>query len=391
MIRVISLVVFCMLIIFGTLLYIKYGKHYIEDGFVDVPVAAMGNVPVIQQTSAVPNTMPGSNVSDPTKPTLSDLENTLSRIDFEKRSLENIRSTSENVKSRIAILDKVKADLSEYISKINRQKMSINDIPFSKRDLGAFLLKKDDTLSTKTIPDKTHDVVSGSNNMNEHIGDLKWKVSIKYDPNTRILKSISDKMEKIDKEIMSNTLTPTQIDTKMLELKILEQQAAAVNKRSITKSDSKLSAYTNRSTENSESVSFSDTKKPFFMDQEQPSFDQTQPSLDQGHQTQGFHDYTKRVSAASFDHESVVGHDYKKKATFLCSQIQNADLGDPVDFGCIKNPETDVSPDYSWRGNYKMVCSRLGRIWGGWYPEMFGCPATVGTDEQAPVIFESNK
>jgi hypothetical protein len=57
----------------------------------------------------------------------------------------------------------------------------------------------------------------------------------------------------------------------------------------------------------------------------------------------------------------------------LCRQVKSAQLGDPVDFGCIAQPDT-VSADYSWKGNYEMVCNRLGYTWGAWYPEMFGCP-----------------
>jgi hypothetical protein len=400
MIRVMSLVVFILILIFGTLLYVKYGKHYTNEGFVAAPSSSMGVVPVITNSSSVPNTMPGSTVTDPNKPTLSDLKNALTRVEFEKRSLENTRSTSDNIKSRIAILDKVKADLSEYISKIKRKKMNINDIHFTKSDLGAFLIKKTDALSTKANTKKkpTNNVAKP---LDGAMKDVKWGVTINYDPKINFLRTISEKMERIDKEINSNKLTPEQMSSKILELKILEQQVAAVNKRNITKANRNLNAYSNNSVENPETVPTSNTRKPFFLDQKPPSSTNELPYrrgptemidiIEQSENEQGFHDYTKRATKASFDNDSVIGQDYKKKAAFLCSQIQNADLGDPADFGCIKNPETDVSPDYSWRGNYKMVCSRLGRIWGGWYPEMFGCPETVGTDKQAPVIFESNK
>jgi hypothetical protein len=81
-----------------------------------------------------------------------------------------------------------------------------------------------------------------------------------------------------------------------------------------------------------------------------------------------------RGSGASFDTSSLGELDYKKTVQFLCSQIKLADLGEPKEFGCIENPESEVGPNYSWKGNYKMVCSRLGRTWGEFYPEMFGCP-----------------
>ena len=94
----------------------------------------------------------------------------------------------------------------------------------------------------------------------------------------------------------------------------------------------------------------------------------------------------KRGSRASFDPTKVGGPDYKNMAAHLCSQIKSADLGDPKEFGCIANPKTDVGPNYSWKGNYKMVCSRLGNTWGEWYPEMFGCPKHDVSDSQIPKI-----
>lgn len=403
MIRVITVISILLIALFGTLLYIKYGKQYQQDGFVDIPKTEMGKIPVVTGESSIPNTMPGSTVSDPDKPTLSDLENTLSRIEFEKRSLLNLRSPAENIKSRISVLDKVKSDLTEYISKIKRNKININDVPFTKRDLGAFLLIKDDNLSTKTNSSKTTSALDNEDS-NNLFDNLKWNVSVEYDPNIKFLKTISSKMETIDKELRSKKLDHAQVNSKMLELKILEQQAAALNKRSITRADNNLKAYTHNSIENSEQVPHSSVKKPFFMDQTEPSEELTKYAQKEFTNSankefteskrqfpEQYHDYTKRVSASSFDNDSVAGPDYKKKVDFLCYQIKNAELGNPTDFGCINNPETDVSKDYSWRGNYKMVCNRLGRIWGGWYPEMFGCPKVVGTDEQAPVIFESNK
>ena len=85
-----------------------------------------------------------------------------------------------------------------------------------------------------------------------------------------------------------------------------------------------------------------------------------------------------RGSAASFDDSMVGGLDYKTRAQDMCRQIQAANLGDPANFGCIKNPN-EVSASYSWKGNYETICSRLGDTWGAWYPQMFGCPKVDAT------------
>jgi hypothetical protein len=85
-----------------------------------------------------------------------------------------------------------------------------------------------------------------------------------------------------------------------------------------------------------------------------------------------------RGSMASFDTDKVGGPDYKTRVQSICQQIQASGLGDPANFGCIKDPKT-VSASYSWKGNYQMVCSRLGDTWGAWYPQMYGCPAVDPT------------
>jgi hypothetical protein len=81
----------------------------------------------------------------------------------------------------------------------------------------------------------------------------------------------------------------------------------------------------------------------------------------------------QRASASAVDPSTVGGPNWKKRAQDLCEQVGSAGLAPPGNFGCIED-ETTVSKDYSWKGNYQMVCNRLGDTWGGWYPEMMGCP-----------------
>ena len=81
----------------------------------------------------------------------------------------------------------------------------------------------------------------------------------------------------------------------------------------------------------------------------------------------------QRASASAFDPSTVGGPNWKKRAQELCEQVGSAGLAPPGNFGCIEDDST-VSKDYSWKGNYEMVCNRLGDTWGGWYPEMMGCP-----------------
>lgn len=86
----------------------------------------------------------------------------------------------------------------------------------------------------------------------------------------------------------------------------------------------------------------------------------------------------RRASASAFDPSTVGGPDYKQRAQDLCRQIGQAELAPASNFGCIANPD-EIGPDYSWKGNYQMICNRLGDTWGGWYPEMVGCPPSNPT------------
>ena len=66
------------------------------------------------------------------------------------------------------------------------------------------------------------------------------------------------------------------------------------------------------------------------------------------------------------------GYDWKAMAISICQNIKRMSLN-PADFGCIL-PGTQVSPDFSWRGHCKMVCSRLATHYDPGMPEQMGCP-----------------
>ena len=64
--------------------------------------------------------------------------------------------------------------------------------------------------------------------------------------------------------------------------------------------------------------------------------------------------------------------DWKKRTVDICSAIGRMGL-DPGDFGCV-SPSTQVSPEYSWRGHAKMVCTRAATASDPGLPEQIGCP-----------------
>jgi hypothetical protein len=70
--------------------------------------------------------------------------------------------------------------------------------------------------------------------------------------------------------------------------------------------------------------------------------------------------------------EKTAGFNWKDKCTQLYTALQQMSL-DPGDFGCLA-PGTQVSPDYSWRGNAKMICTRAATHSDPGLPEQIGCP-----------------
>jgi hypothetical protein len=64
--------------------------------------------------------------------------------------------------------------------------------------------------------------------------------------------------------------------------------------------------------------------------------------------------------------------DWKGRAQQICDQVVGRGL-DPSDFGCIKD-QNSVSDGYSWRGNVKLVCSRLQTHSDPGVRESCGCP-----------------
>jgi hypothetical protein len=69
---------------------------------------------------------------------------------------------------------------------------------------------------------------------------------------------------------------------------------------------------------------------------------------------------------------AIGSFDWKERAEAITQNIKKAGLN-PADYGCLA-PGAQVSPDYSWRGHTKMICTRLASNVDSGVPEQMGCP-----------------
>jgi hypothetical protein len=334
-----------------------------------------------------------------------DIEIVIERADTENKILTALRSEDPVTKKRIANLLKIISDMKDLLDRIKRGKMNIKDVPFSKNDLSVLyndIKNKDKSEVTSITMPKVNNTSSNKNtfaetglnldkNYNDILAsvlkDLSWDIRIGYDPEVTLKRNMLDRIDSIKNDLAAGKLSEDQIKNKLLELDVIKQQNSSENRRLVTRSNKELKAYNK---EDYDDMAEGYQPSPVENKNGSPI---NQPTSFDGNESKdwllrpGYKMTDERIktrgSDASFDPTSVGGPDYFKRAQFLCNQINDAGLGEPREFGCIDS-KTVVSPEYSWKGNYLMVCSRLGTVWGGWYPEMFGCPPTQKSELQVP-------
>jgi hypothetical protein len=326
--------------------------------------------------------------------TLVELRDLVKRIQEEKTRIENLRTTSATYTARKDQLEKLAADVSGIISDVEQGKMKLEDVPIRSEDATNFLAKLPNTalpLSTlispagsvnstiKVADAAVMDMPAGSMDANVLQGlltnaqYLKWQINVEFDPalaeRDRILKRLEMMERRLTNLLVSETPIPKEMyDMYVQELKTLQAmllsdkqsvapiqrlQPLPIEHTRMSVPDERLAAAVAAGNTNGAAANANDAAI-------RPGFVMNDDMI------------ARRASASTFDDSTVGGPDYKERALGLCRQIQGAQLGDPAEFGCIANPDT-VGPMYSWKGNYMMVCNRIGNTWGGWYPEMFGC------------------
>jgi hypothetical protein len=328
-------------------------------------------------------TMAPSSTKDPLS--MNQLNTLIDKIDFEILALKRIPETPTLLAtiSRLAVL---RQDLTEIRIKITATppEMTLANVGISSQDADNFLASLGRASASSTYPSLLQSKgftssPSGTNasllgnlsNMLENqdlqkvfegIQFIKWKFEVDYDPKLHEKFFLLDRLENLEKRILSYSSAGTPVPSEVRELAKKELEFINLQIKSST------TAPTAKPVESYAGIG-ENTRIPTAISNKDPRvYDvYVRPgSLMNDEQI-------KNRANVSYFSDQVGQPDYKKRVEFLCNQIQSAGLGNPTNFGCISDPKS-VSAEYSWRGNWNMVCSRVGDTWGAWYPEMFGCP-----------------
>jgi hypothetical protein len=361
--------------------------------------------PVTGRLPAHLDVKPTTVASPPGIITLDELNNLNRRIQQEILRLSNLRSASPTLTARISQLEKINADLNDIIVAVQRRQLQLKDVPIKPSDAQAFLKQLSNmsaSLPSLMSPSGKMNTASMAPPMDVSIASnpdvqsllqnaqyLKWNVQLNLEFNPELAQKgrLITRLEEMEKRLTSLAVSETPIPNgmyKMYKQEMKTIQSIMNGGGSKQTQPPPIEVRTNNSTRNGLSFNTPDypssaqltTAQGGEMGVSRGQFPNGEPTPDV-YIRPGFlmnnETIERRASAASFDPSTVGGPDYKKRSQELCRQVQGAQLGDPQNFGCIKNP-SEVSSDYSWKGNYQMVCNRIGDTWGGWYPEMFGCP-----------------
>ena len=336
--------------------------------------------------------------------TLPELHELRKRVQQEMVRLANLRSSSPTLTNRLSHLEKLSADLGDIITAVERGQLNIEKVPIKPDDAQAFLKQLPNVgvalpalitprgkTGAEVLP--VEPVVPANPALQQLLQNtqyLKWNVQLNLEFNPELAQKgrLVDRLEDMEKRLTHLAISETPLPKEMYD--VYKQELKTI--QAILKGSSSSQSASSPRIDLPNTIS-TRLEAPFptadFPSSAQLTTAQggnmgtSKGQFPNGESTPdvfirpGFlmNDSTiaRRASASAFDPSTVGGPDYKKRSQELCNQIQAAQLGDPVSFGCIKNP-SEVSSEYSWKGNFDMVCNRIGDTWGSWYPEMFGCP-----------------
>ena len=345
-------------------------------------------------------TQPTLVAAPPSAITLEDLKKLRERINTESLNIANSRSQSPTMLAKQNQLEDLAGNLTDMISRIERGTMAIQDVPVTKDDADNFLHALDvnqPVLPALHLPNATNKAAKPQspldkmpvpvNDLLKMAKQLKWsvQVNVSHDPDDQNKNAAMERLDKIEttlNKLLVAKLNPSSdyLNSMENEMNILKSALKRTHKRRQKGPTTDYNATRNDdmygSTPEYPSAQSLDTAQETGLNDHQETFPTGEISPDVFRRpgyAMNDEQIQRRASASVFDPASVGSPDWKERSQNLCRQVASANLGDPASFGCIGNPN-EVGPQYSWKGNYTMVCNRIGDTWGAWYPEMFGCP-----------------
>jgi hypothetical protein len=284
----------------------------------------------------------------PTRATLKNVEDALIRVKSEILRLSNSATTDPVTTSRVAVLTRISQSMNEIVKDVKSGARTPDQIPIMKKDLDEFLPVAGDP--SKPIPKFLDEAglppilenlfpaysagdISGAKMasylFNQYadtvVKGLSWNVGVKYTSPNEV--AAASRGSSVGQTTGDDSLIPAMYSS------VANTSLAGTSENVVGPTNDMSSPYTYARGEMEGC---------------------TNPSRNGSKPTEPAH------------------YDWKSKSASICEAIRKRGLN-PGDFGCLANASS-VGPDYSWRGNARMVCTRLQSSLDTSLPEVCGCP-----------------
>lgn len=281
-----------------------------------------------------------------------DVESAILRVKAEILRLSKSSTTDPVIQGRVAVLTRIQQKMEEIVRDLKTGVRTKDQIPILKKDLDEFLPVAGDTskpigklLDENNLPNTLANLfpayeagdISGAKlagylfdtYADTIVKGLSWTVGLKYtSPN----EAAAGGGSKNGKTVSGTGLTTGEDSTVNNLYSLFNENGTAGTQENIV----------GPSTNYSSPASFA---RGEFEDCTNPS-------------------RNKPTQASQYD--------WKAKSAEICEAVRRQGLN-PGDFGCLES-SASVGPDYSWRGNARMVCTRLQSSLNTALPELCGCP-----------------
>ena len=267
--------------------------------------------------------------------TLQDLKDAIAKVKSEIVRMSVSGTTDPVLTARVKVLTAISQKLQKIVDEVGTGIRTVDQIPVMKSDLKDFLIKSNDTSSPLTN-------IINENNLPVTLANLFPSYQVNDISGARI------------RQYLFNTYADTLAKGLSWSLKYTSPNEAAAGSSSSSSSGSRsgtgITNITDALTGTNTFSSPSTFPRGEFEDTTNPS---------------------SRTSGASVSTEAS-HYDWKDKSAKICEAIRSRGLN-PGDFGCLESASS-VGSDYSWRGNARMVCTRLQASFDPGLPDYCGCP-----------------